>query len=261
MLRLYIFNAICRILRYSFICKKVNRLSLRDISLVFNIGLAMKKLLTALCLLFFAAGNARSEVVWQGQALDEKVCQIQSGMGPYDYLKRKEYSKPDPHNPLYLVQMAHFTPEVENLIKGNTSDLEGDLDYTLRAYPNHHRALLSMIRYQLNIKHKIMAGPLRVPPECYLQRAIAFSPKDETAYSLFGYYLRKIGQPKEAEKYYEKAFKLNPKNAKVAYSYSLLLIDLKRYDDALKYAKIAYQSKGTPEALKQKLKKLKAWKE
>ena len=54
---------------------------------------------------------------------------------------------------------------------------------------------------------------------------------------------------------------LEPDNEKIAYSYSLVLIDLKRYDDAVKYAKIAYHDGRAPNGLKQKLVKLGVWTE
>src|SRR5690348_17408213 len=42
---------------------------------------------------------------------------------------------------LILVEIAHFTPNVENLQYGNTGTLAGDLSYTLKMFPNHPRAL------------------------------------------------------------------------------------------------------------------------
>ncbi|MDD2725353.1 MAG: tetratricopeptide repeat protein [Methylovulum sp.] len=195
---------------------------------------------------------------WVGATLEGLPCNGGGqGFGPYDYSHRAGLDEQ-----LHIVEGAHFTPEVENLLNGKSSTLEGDLNYTLRAWPNHHRALLSIIKYQLNINKKITPGKLSTPPECYLQRAIRFSPEDVGSYSLFGHYLRKTGHTDEAAKYYQKALAIDPKNAKVAYSFSFLLIDLKRYEEAVKYAKIAYQQDAkTPNALKQKLEKLGAWKE
>lgn len=201
---------------------------------------------------------------WVGTSLNEIQCDGGGqGFGPFDYTRRNSL----PHE-ISLVEGAHFTPDVENLIKGKTSATpEGDLNYTLRAWPNHHRALLSIIKYQLKINSKLQlkwdrsVDKLTTPPECYLQRAIHFSPKDAVSYSLYGYYLKKVGHLEDAIKYYEKALEIAPENAKFAYSFSLLLIDLKRYEDAVKYAKIAYHKGKTPDKLKQKLKKLGVWNE
>ncbi len=174
------------------------------------------------------------------------------GYGPYDYTKAHERSQ------LPIVESYHFTPEVENLIKGKSGNIPGDLDYTLRAAPNHHRALLSIIHYQIKLNSKLLSNsnPLETPVECYMQRAIHFSPSDAVSYSLYGYYLAKINKLETAVKYYNKAISLSPDNAKIAYSFGLLLLELKRYEDALKYANIAYQNKQTPKGLKQKLEKL-----
>lgn len=179
------------------------------------------------------------------------------GFGPFDYL-----STEDKATNLEIVEKNHFLPVVENLIHGMTSTTpEGDLNYTLRAWPNHHRALLSIIKYQFNIKDKLMPGKLTTPPECYLQRAIHFSPNDTVTYSLYAYYLRKMGLLDKAFSMYEKVMQMEPKNPKFAYSFSLLLIDMKKYDQALENAKIAYASPKTPIGLKRKLEKLGVWKD
>src|SRR5437868_1067555 len=61
--------------------------------------------------------------------------------GPFDYRTATAYQK-------QLVEIigAHFTSSVESLQHGNTAPIGGELDYTLRAFPNHRRALLAMIR-------------------------------------------------------------------------------------------------------------------
>jgi hypothetical protein len=64
---------------------------------------------------------------------------LENAYGPYDY--RTDKAK------LPIVLGAHFTPEVEALIRGATSTRPGhDIDYTLRAIPNNPRALYSMMQ-------------------------------------------------------------------------------------------------------------------
>lgn len=221
------------------------------------------KLFILLLALFFTL-NAQAETApWIGNSLDGTPCNGGGqGFGPFDYTNTEHKNRHEgggSSTVLSIVEGAHFIPDVENLVKGNRGTLESDLNYTLRAWPNHHRALLSIIRYQLNIQKKLMTGKLETPPECYLQRAIHFSPKDAASYSLYGYYLSKTGQPEAAVKYYDQAMSITPNNAKIAYSYGLLLADLKRYEEAVKYAKVAYQNKQTPKGLKQKLQKQGIW--
>lgn len=181
------------------------------------------------------------------------------GYGPFDYSKRMAI---DPKH-LQLVEGAHFQPDVEFLEeKPHRSSYSPwpDLDYTLRAWPNHPRALLSMIRFQQQINLKLTKHEAPVPAECYLQRAIHFNPEYSIPYALYGYYLHKVGKLDDADKQYKKAMELEPDNAKHAYSYSELLIDMKEYEKALEYAKIAYQNGKPPQTLKNKLVKLGIWK-
>ncbi len=213
-------------------------------------------------MLIFCFTSARSEVKipapHAGNSMDGTPCNLEpKGPGSFDYSKRHALSA----HSLDVVEHAHFTPEVENLIRGNTSTISGDLDYTLGMWPNHHKALLSVIRFQLQIHNKLRKDSLKAQPECYLQRAIQFSPEDPVPYALYGHYLHKLGHLDHAGHYYKKATEIDPDNAKFAYSYSLLLIDLKEYDNAVKYAKIAYQKGNhTPKGLKAKLDHLGFWK-
>lgn len=174
------------------------------------------------------------------------------GIGPLDYT-----SSSDRHNgPTFSqVEGAHFTPSVENLIEGHRGTLAGDLDYTLRAIPNHHRALYSVIRYGLEYKK----NTLKTPPECYLQRAIAFKPDDAVVHMLFGIYLQRKNKYSLALEQYQRAEKLAPDFPELHYNLGLLYFELKKYEMALGQARQAY-SKGYPlPGLKNKLKKLGVW--
>jgi tetratricopeptide (TPR) repeat protein len=195
---------------------------------------------------------------WVGANIKGAPCSGSAqGMGPFDYLQRKRI---DSHN-LTTVEENHFTRQVENLIQGKSGSLTADLDATLNAWPNHHPALLSMVRYQLRINSALTQDNKLVSlPECYFQRALSFSAKDAVTRSLYGYYLRKIGQLKEAALVYEQALKLAPATSKIEYAYSLVLIDLKQYDHALLQAKNAYKHGKPPAGLKNTLTKMGVWK-
>ena len=228
----------------------------------------MLKKIFCVCFLFFLlplAAVANKSAPWVGASLAGVRCSGSGqGFGPFDYTSRGGENAKN----LEIVEAHHFTPAVENLVGGaDSGGIVGDLDYTLRAWPNHHRALLSLIKYQINmdskanIDSKAAKSKLPTPPECYLQRAIQYSPSDIVPYSLYGYFLRKIGHIEDAVKFYEKAMALDPENEKVAYSYSLVLIDLKHYDEAVKFAKIAYHHGKAPKGLKEMLIKLGVWKD
>ena len=60
---------------------------------------------------------------------------LHNAFGPFDYRTATK-------DKLKLVESYHFTPKVESLIGGQSGTLGADIDYTLRAFPNHPRALL-----------------------------------------------------------------------------------------------------------------------
>ena len=180
------------------------------------------------------------------------------GYGPFDYSKRHTIRPYD----LSIVEGAHFDSKVQNLTGGTkvAAQLVSDLTYTIRAWPNHHKALLSIIRLQIGIDKKLRKEKLSPRAECFLQRATHFSPKDPVPYSLYAYYLTKKGDLKKAKELYKKSLEIAPGNPKIEYNFSLLLIKLKQYDEALEYAKLAYLHGNPPKELKNKLRELNVWK-
>ena len=194
---------------------------------------------------------------WFGDTFENFPCNgSRENFGPFDYLKRQQLP-----NELGIVERYHFSLEVEQLIKGQTSASPlGDIAYTLRAWPNHHRALYSLVRHRISLWPK--KYPSRhVPAECYIQRAIKFSPKDATVYMLYGILLHRTNHKDKALQQYEIARDIDPSNVQVKYNLGLLLIDFKRYPEAKQFAKELY-SRGFPlPGLKDKLKKARKWDE
>ncbi|PCI17997.1 MAG: hypothetical protein COB62_07240 [Piscirickettsiaceae bacterium] len=211
-------------------------------------------ILTLVC--FFTYGVADSvadDAPWVGQSLKGAPCRGNpTAYGPFDYLLRSQYKYE-----LHLVESTHFLPEIENLIKGHSGPLQQEFDYTIRAWPNHHRALNSITRFKLLYPKK--SRKLQSPVECYFQRAINFSPKDATTRMLYGIYLHKIKHYKMANSQYKDAVKLSPNNPIIRYNYGLLLINLKQYDLAQEQAIIAYNAGFPLNGLKNKLKRVNHW--
>ena len=122
-------------------------------------------------------------VIAQPAAADEATCgTLRNAYGPYDY--RSVTARQ-----LQLVEDYHFTPPVEELKHGKSGlTIGGDIDYTLRAIPNHYRALVAM----MNLGFKGKKDP---PPgagfsvECYFDRAIRFRPEDGAVRTIYGIYL------------------------------------------------------------------------
>jgi len=179
------------------------------------------------------------------------------GHGPFDYLQRSRYQ-----HDLILVEGSHFTSSVERLIKGNRSGDSplGDINYTLRAFPNHHRALYSAIQLRINPNlYSFTDMKTFVPAECWLQRGLRFSPEDPIAHMLYGLLLHKMGKLQEAENYYNKSLSLMPNNAQTIYNLGLLMFDLKKYDSANQHAQFVYSNNYPLEGLKNKLISVGKW--
>ncbi len=174
----------------------------------------------------FAGLNAGS--VW---AYDE-CGDLANAYGPYDYRTAKDK--------LVIVEGAHFTNDVEALRRGTTGTLAGDIDYTLRASPNHHRALIAMINLGRNLKTEQPPGA-KYTISCYLNRAIRFAPDDGVAYLIYGTYLMRTGNRTEAMRQLQTALSLDPDNANVHYNLGLAYFDLQDYPKARLHAKRAYE--------------------
>jgi len=209
----------------------------------------------------FAQFMSQTQLGWPGKRLDGTNCRGNSGgVGPFDYT--------DPRNDeetLRKIYRAHFAPQVERLIHAQSSSLLADLDYTLRAIPNQHRALFSVIRLAF-LRRRDYAGRLiygtnaKTPPECYLQRAIKFRPNDGQVRVLFGIYLFRRKQYKMALAQLDTATKLLPTSAEAHYNRGLTLVKLKRFKLAQAEAKRAYDLGYPLHGLRNQLKKRGYWK-
>jgi Flp pilus assembly protein TadD len=185
-----------------------------------------------------------SALSWQAQAAS--YCgNLKNGFGPFDY---RNAATNNPQAKM-LVESAHFTPEVENLIKGNSSYVGGDLDYTLRAFPNHHRALASMAKLALQTKGTTTSG-LKYSFMCYFERAMRFTPDDDGVYMVYGTYLYKRGDVAGAKKQFMQALALNADNVPANYNLGLIYLHEGSYEKARAYAKKAYAADYPVQGLK-----------
>jgi Tfp pilus assembly protein PilF len=175
---------------------------------------------------------------------------LENAYGPYDY------TNPDHRkNKIPIVEGAHFYHEVESLTSATLGSVYGNLDYTLRAVPNHHRALMAVARYQLQ------GGDTTGfrSAECYFDRAMRFKPDDGTVYLVYGIYLAKKKDFKGAEEAYLRATELLPESPEPTYNLGLLYVDTAQLDKAKERAIKAY-SLGYPlDGLRNKLKRLGKW--
>ncbi len=197
---------------------------------------------------------------WVGTSLQGGSCQWGHEVGPYDYTKTKHRNHPE----YAKIISAHFNNKVESLKGGakKSRTLHGDLDYTLRGVPNHHRALKSMMLYQEMKKSDWAKNNYKINHiECDLQRAIAFSPKDSFSYLLYAKFLKK-------KKLFDKAYdtlklgeKELPNNAYIHYHLGFLLLKQNKTKESYKHAKLAYEYGKPPKKLMLDLKQIGVWKD
>lgn len=178
--------------------------------------------------------------------------QLDNAYGPYDF-------RSDKHK-LDIVERFHFTPQVETLQRGQSGSLGSDLDYTLRAFPNHHRALYAMMRLAER-SPAWQAKGARYPSECYFVRAVRFRPDDAQVHALYAFYLMKRKRPDEARRQLEEAAKLDPKDPQVLYNIGLGYADLKDYGKSLEFAHKAYGAGIDFEGLRERLRAAGHWRE
>ncbi len=157
------------------------------------------------------------------------------GYGPFDYTNADHRN-----NKLKVVEDYHFTREVEQLKGGKSGYIAGDLDYTLRAFPNHHRALYAIYRYATipSVKKK---KPTVSPPECYFQRAIAFKSGDPVVHTLYGRYLLKKKRLDLARTEFVKALKIKPSYTSARYYLGITLFKQGDMAEAQKQANYVYK--------------------
>jgi hypothetical protein len=133
------------------------------------------------------------------------------------------------------VEGAHFVPKVEALISGNRGRLGGDLSYTLRASPNHHRALVSVMRWSERL-NSVYLPDLQFQVECYFERGIRFAPNDHVVRMLYAEFLIGKARLSEATKQIEAVAETSADNGFTMYNVGLLYYDMKDYGHALTYA-------------------------
>lgn len=163
---------------------------------------------------------------------------LSNAFGPYDYRlhANSEEAKRNPNNPLYLVQSAHFRPEMESLIRGGQgekSPVAPEFDYTLRAFPNHHRALFALMRL-VERERNDQPQRLRWTAECYFERGIAWAPDDVIVRMLYAKFLADRKRLDDARRELEGALALAGDNALTHHNIGMLYFDLGDTEAALR---------------------------
>lgn len=183
---------------------------------------------------------------------DELECgSLQNAFGPFDYRDKTKGQE------LQLVESGHFTADVRTLRRGaSTVSPIDDLNYALRAFPNHWGALEAVSRFELQ------GGNMREfrTVDCYFDRALRFAPDDSNVHLLYGVYLMRRKRDDEARRELEEAERLAPESIDIAYNLGLLYLRLGEPGKSMEKARYAYE-KGYPlPGLRVALEKAGAWK-
>ena len=196
-----------------------------------------------------STGAARAEEV-----VGETVCgALKNAYGPFDY-------RTDKHK-LWIVEAYHFNKDVESLRAGqSTSRIGGDISYTLRAFPNHIRALQSVAKLGLREKTSKPKNA-RYSVDCWFDRAMRFRPDDREVRVTYGVYLYQAGKREDALKILLSAEKLGEDGGNFHYNIALLYADLGNYDLALRHAHRAYAVGYNLPGLRAKLQAAGRWQE
>jgi tetratricopeptide (TPR) repeat protein len=166
-----------------------------------------------------------------------------NGYGPFDYANSEAFK-----DKLPIVERYHFTPETyQEAISGTAPpNVIDDLDYTLRAFPNHPRALYAMGVYQEALRKQSLQGYAYWTgkfhtTDCYFRRATDFKPNDPAIYAAYGSYLYTTGQKTKALQYFKRAVELNPESPEYNYDVGLSLLESGDLEGARRYAEKAYE--------------------
>jgi tetratricopeptide (TPR) repeat protein len=157
---------------------------------------------------------------------------LRNGHGPFDYrVATMEERK--------LVEDWHFNSNIQRYIARPTNTLGGDVDYTLRAFPNNHRALLFMMNLSVREKLEKPRGA-RYTVACYFDRAIRFRPDDGQVRMLHGLYLLRRGDKARAIGELKLAAELTGEDPNVFYNLGLAYFEIGDFEKSLRFAKKAY---------------------
>ena len=173
--------------------------------------------------------------------------------------ERLDYTSPDDRPRIRQIEGNHFHRDWELLGPGVTSVFPGsDIDFVVRASPNHHRGLAAMVRLSLRDKTPRPSG-VKITVECYLLRALEFRPNDAEVQKIYATYLARLGRNAEALTWFERAEKLSPDDAVVAYNLGLLLTEKRDFERARMYAQKAYAGGVQLPGLREKLTRQGQW--
>ena len=212
----------------------------------------LKRLLVLTCCGGALAAHAQLTRPKTAEELECGTMVVAKRVEPMDYRTDRKL--------LSTVVGGHYQQQVEDLIKPMFESFGADLDYTLHAYPNHHRALLTLIR--LGERERTdQPKDSRYTIDCYLRRAIRWRSDDLIARMIYAQYLIKKNRLQDARAQLGYVGTLAGDNPFTHFNLGLSYFDMKAYDQALEQAHLAASFGMENESLKKKLIEVGQWRE
>lgn len=170
---------------------------------------------------------------------------------PVDYRSNRAWIKG--------VERHHFTPQVENLVHGESGfDVGGDLEFMLKRAPNHHRALVSLSMLAQRMKGEVIPG-MQFLTSCYFERAIYFRQDDPIVRVLYALHLNWLKNVPAATRQLELASHWAASNPMTHYNIGLAYLNIGNPDAAMREARLAYDLGDTRAELRERLVKAGKW--
>ncbi|HKO87462.1 MAG TPA: tetratricopeptide repeat protein [Burkholderiales bacterium] len=171
---------------------------------------------------------------------------------PNDYYKAGQNKATK--NLLHNVEKYHLQKGVDALRRGKYQYAWADLDFMLRYFPNHPRALMLMAEVCESWRDP------KCKAEEYFSRAIELSPDQAPAHIILGIHQHQQGKYADAIQSYQTALSIAPNSGNAHYNLGLAYFAKGDYANANEHAQKAYDLGMTLPGLQQKLVKADAWK-
>ncbi|MFD2167332.1 hypothetical protein ACFSJY_13850 [Thalassotalea euphylliae] len=213
----------------------------------------MKKLSVSLLLI------AIFSLSFSVNANERKCGSLDNHFGPFDYYDPANHQSTGAQSQgkIRIVTKRHLTKSMLRLKRGSTGSIADDLDYTLRAIPNHPKGLDLASRFELERKNSATFAKrhkkLFLSADCYFERAMRFQPEEGETAMIYGIHKHRFKQYDQAVVAYKKAERLGLDNIQLSYNLALSYVAMQNYEAALPIAKQVYAEGFPLDGLKNKL--------
>jgi tetratricopeptide (TPR) repeat protein len=186
---------------------------------------------------------------------DDSTCFVFKTVGrlePEDYRKASARLK--------IVEDYHFGPMVESLIRPMQVGMAigSDLDYTLWGYPNHHRALVTLVRLGAREKTDQPRGT-NFTIDCYFRRALRIASDDYIVRMIYASYLGSVNRRADGLRQLNYVVESAEDSPVTHYNAGLIYMELGELDKAAAQAKRALDLGYPRQELRAELQRRGAW--